>query len=405
MRWLSKGLIVFTSIVLTLVLIEAGLRLLGIEYPNFFWPDPQIGVKLRPGTKGYWLKEGGGYVSINSDGLRDREHSLEKPPNTLRIAVLGDSFAQAMEVNQEETFWAVMEKDLQGCGRLKGQQVEAINFGIAGLSTTQELLILRQRVWKYSPDVVLLAIYTNNDVAENYKPLAISWDYKDNFPYYTYQDGKWVLDDRATREFYGKLVPEEGRPWWYSLHMWAKDNLRILQLLKQCQNAAWGWWLQLQSREEEAAAYGLSAAEAQKAIFRKPTDADWQEAWRVTEGVIQMMRDEVAAQGAKFFVVVLSVDTQVHPDPSVREQYAKSVGVEDLFYPDRRLEKFCQRAGIPVLLLAPAFQEYAKAHQVHLHGFKNNFGSSLSLGFGHWNQNGHRLAGKMIAEWLCGQIP
>jgi hypothetical protein len=124
----------------------------------------------------------------------------------------------------------------------------------------------------------------------------------------------------------------------------------------------------------------------------------WQEAWEVTEALLIRMRDEVAARGAKFFVVVLSTGAQVDPDPVARAASAKGLGVSDLFYPDRRLEKFCQQEGIPVLLLAPAFQAYATAHQVHLHGFKGNIGG------GHWNQAGHRLAGEMIAKWLCGQL-
>ncbi len=148
---------------------------MGIEYPNFYEYDPVLGSQLRPGVEGYFLKEGGAYVRINSDGLRDREHSLAKPPQTLRIAVLGDSFPEAKEVDREEAFWAVMEKDLQECGNLGRRRVEVINFGQSGFGTTQGLLALRHRVWKYSPDVVLLAVLTGNDIADNsetYEPLA-----------------------------------------------------------------------------------------------------------------------------------------------------------------------------------------------------------------------------------------
>jgi len=115
--------------------------------------------------------------------------------------------------------------------------------------------------------------------------------------------------------------------------------------------------------------------------------------------LLVQMRDEVAARGARFYVVVLTSGAQVHPDPANRAVFAKSLGVPDLFYADRRLETFCQKEGIPILLLAPAFQEYATVHQVYLHGFKGN------LGGGHWNQQGHRLAGDMIARWLCNQVP
>lgn len=158
---------VLTSLVIALAFCEAGLVLLRIDFPDFYDYDPIVGSKLRPRIKGYYLKEGGGYVSINSDGLRDREHTLEKPPNTLRIAVFGDSFAEAIQVNQEEAFWAVMERGLQGCSNLRGRQVEVINFGQSGFGTAQEFLALQHRGWKYAPEIVLLTFFTGNDVTDN----------------------------------------------------------------------------------------------------------------------------------------------------------------------------------------------------------------------------------------------
>jgi hypothetical protein len=49
-----------------------------------------------------------------------------------------------------------------------------------------------------------------------------------------------------------------------------------------------------------------------------------------------------------------------------------------------------------MLALAPVFCEYAEREQVYLHGFRSNG----TLGQGHWNEDGHRLAGKVIADWL-----
>ena len=104
-QWLEKILLVLAGVIFAFVLCEVGLRLLGIEYPHFYEFDPVIGTRLRPGMKGYWLKEGGGYVSINSDGLpRPGACRQEAARILLRIAVLGDSFTEAMQVNQEEDF-------------------------------------------------------------------------------------------------------------------------------------------------------------------------------------------------------------------------------------------------------------------------------------------------------------
>ena len=57
-------------------------------------------------------------VQINaSQGLRDREYAKEKPANTLRIANLGDSFAQAFQALLEKTFWFVLEGKLLAFSR------------------------------------------------------------------------------------------------------------------------------------------------------------------------------------------------------------------------------------------------------------------------------------------------
>lgn len=390
--WKTAAFLILAGIICGLILCEAGLRFLGIEYPDFYDYDPQFGGKLRAGMEGYWLKEGGGYVRINREGLRDREHAISHPPNTLRIAVLGDSFAEAMQVNREEAFWAVMAGELQGCRNLRGRQVEVINFGQAGFGTTQELLAFRHRAQKYSPDVVLLAFYTGNDVADNSKALK----QQDYHPYHVYQDNELILDDQATREKW--LEEQRKKSWLGYFYRWRLDTFRIEQLLHHGQKAAWTWWSGREPRDNANASSKGSKVGNEKAIYLEPTEAVWNEAWRVTEGVLLLLRDEIGRTGAKFFLVVLTNDIQVHPVPSVRDEFARQLGVQDLFYPDRRLENLCRNAGIPVLLLGPHFQEYATGHQIFFHGFKN------SLGSGHWNQNGHRLAGQILAQWLCGQI-
>jgi hypothetical protein len=91
-----------------------------------------------------------------------------KPPNTLRIAVLGDSFIEAVHVPYEQSVCAVLQQELaQHCSVAPGQQVEVLNFGMTAYSTAQELLTLREEVWRYAPDVVVLALFTGNDLSDN----------------------------------------------------------------------------------------------------------------------------------------------------------------------------------------------------------------------------------------------
>lgn len=62
------------------------------------------GHRAAPGAAGWWRHEGEAFVRINRDGLRDRDHALTKPAGTFRIAVLGDSYAEARSVALESTF-------------------------------------------------------------------------------------------------------------------------------------------------------------------------------------------------------------------------------------------------------------------------------------------------------------
>jgi hypothetical protein len=395
-RWASNLLLIAGGLLVGLLLTEAGLRLIGYSYPNFYTTDGSRGVALKPGAEGWWRKEGEAYIRINSDGLRDREHERQKPAGTLRIAVLGDSYAEALQVPLERTFWAVMERELQQCASFKGQKVEVINFGVSGYGTALELITLREKVWAYSPDIVLLAVTTGNDISDNSRALKGAED----IPYFVHRDGRLVLDDSYLQSQTFRLRQSILN----RMLRWARNYSRTAQALFQAYYAFLQYRASRQQQpgqqatapaiEQPAPAVGLETGLAET-IYHEPTSAAWKEAWQVTEELIVMMRDEVAQRGARFLVVTLSSGIQVHPDVAARREFLRSIGASDLYYPDRRIKALGERAGFPVLNLAPAMADYAEQQKVFLHGF------GQSLGGGHWNERGHSPAGEMIAQKLC----
>jgi hypothetical protein len=95
-RLLGKLLLVAGSLLLTLLVVEFSLRIIGFSDPSLFYIyDHDRGIALRPSAEGWWRNEGENYVRINSQGFHDHERALIKQPGTLRIAVLGDSYAEA----------------------------------------------------------------------------------------------------------------------------------------------------------------------------------------------------------------------------------------------------------------------------------------------------------------------
>ena len=115
--------------VISFVLVEASLRVLGISYPVFHTHDPIRGKALLPGKEGWYRSEGQAFIRINSAGFRDREHAIAKKKLTYRIAILGDSYMEARQVALEHTFGRRLEGYLRTCDVDQCQEIETLSFG------------------------------------------------------------------------------------------------------------------------------------------------------------------------------------------------------------------------------------------------------------------------------------
>src|SRR5262245_17000272 len=110
------------SVVLTCALAEVVLRALGYgalhdvySRPELFWRhDDLLGWSLEPNARGRYTGprpypiEFDSTIETNSQGLRGPEVG-PREPGELRILLLGDSFAAGFEVEQRETFAALLE--------------------------------------------------------------------------------------------------------------------------------------------------------------------------------------------------------------------------------------------------------------------------------------------------------
>jgi hypothetical protein len=401
-KWFAKFLLLLFGFLLGLGIAEAALRAVGYSYPEFYQRDDVVGVSLLPGARGWYRREGEAYIRINNDGLRDFDHSLTKPANTFRIAVVGDSYCEALSVDLNEAFWSVMKTDLEQCAAFGGKQIEVINFGVSGYGTAQELLTLHQKVLKYSPDLVLLAMTTNNDITDNSRALKKT----DDVPYFVYRGDLLTLDDSflASRGFrFNNSNLGRFSAWWRThsrvvgASIQGQRGLKVLIASWRAKRAAQSTAPPASAEKSDLFARADELG-ADNLVYLEPTNVIWNEAWRVTEGLLTRMRDDVNASGAKFIVVTLSNGPQVLPDPRAREYFMQRFGITDLFYPDHRIKSLGEREHIPVITLAPELQEYAQRNNVFLHGFDNN------LGNGHWNRIGHRIAGQLIAKKICEDV-
>ncbi len=362
-----------------LLLAELLLRVVGVSYPLPYEPDRFCGSRLHPGFTAWFTKEGRALVHINSAGFRDVEHTVPKPPHTVRIAVLGDSFAEAMQVPLDRTFWSVLERELSLKKTFGTDRVEVLNFGVSGYGTAQELQALRNHVWPYSPDIVLLTFLAGNDVRNNSRELE-----PDKVrPFFTLRDGQLVLDSSFLED------PEfrKAGGTWTRNKVAAINASRLLQLVNEWKNRA-----SASSADASRSASRAHTSSGEPDAFQEHPTGAWLAAWQVTERLVSQMHKECDEHGARFCVAIVTEDFQVHPDPSERQRIMAERKITDPHAADRRIEAIGRREGFSVIRLSDTICQYANANHAFVHGFSNT-----RWGTGHWNELGHRLAGERIA--------
>ena len=220
------------GLLIGLLVPEVALRIAGVEYKLYRIVDDDKGWIYRPGDAGWYRLEGESYVTINREGFLDRDHDEAKPKDVFRIALLGDSFVAAREVPPENEFATILEQTLDGCEALQGQAAEVVKFGIAGYGTDQELITLRQNVWKYDPDLVVLAFFTENDIANNTR-------YLNDHLYNVQKPGKpyFIFDERQELVIDDSFLSSEAylaqKSWQHQVYQSLKSRLRLLQVMSR----------------------------------------------------------------------------------------------------------------------------------------------------------------------------
>lgn len=361
-RWrqpLGNALLLVASLTISLACLELGLRI--AEGPHderadratqprdnefaFYQYDSLLGWKNRPGAAGWFLlPDSRTYVRINSQGLRDIEHSY-RPGATPRILVLGDSFTWGFGVERFQRFTDLVWRLVEPC-------VEIVNTGVAGYGTDQELLYYRTEGFKYSPRLVILA-FTLNDVVNNRHPMQYTYPK----PQFELHNGKLVLQNVP--------VPPRTAPWSqrYTLDQALPPRFwRVKQFLRD-HLRSYAFFI-----DPIKSLVGHDIYKSESAIPDDP----------LTEALLLETRRDVESQGAKLTVVMVP-DKRLVLTGRGRDTWE--------WY-----TRFLAGAGFHYVDLLPAFQEASDR------GEELFFPSDP-----HWNLAGHRVAAHAIWAGLTRQ--
>jgi len=105
----------------------------------------------------YRLKANSEQCNTNAMGYMGRDYPQEKPGK--RIVIIGDSVAAGVGVPYEKSFGKLVEKKLNADFE---SAYEVIVLAVPGYSTSQEIVLLKDEVFQYNPDLIVVGYHLND---------------------------------------------------------------------------------------------------------------------------------------------------------------------------------------------------------------------------------------------------
>jgi len=157
-----------SSLFITVFAVETILRISGITatypekrshyYSSPYLPQDRGWLHIRPANDVIRLKtpEYEFERRTNSLGLSDIEHPVAKDSNEFRIIGIGDSFTEGDGADKDSTWIKFLERSLRK--QNPERKLRFMNAGVCGSDPFFEYILLRDKLLKYKPDLVILAI-------------------------------------------------------------------------------------------------------------------------------------------------------------------------------------------------------------------------------------------------------
>ncbi|WP_447971246.1 SGNH/GDSL hydrolase family protein [Nitrospira sp. M1] len=118
---------------------------------------PGMGHEHVPNQSGTYM---GVPVAINAVGWRDKDYTVEKPNDVVRIMMLGDSVTFGWGAEPEGVTSYVLESLLNQQESPKG--FEVLNTGIGNTNTAMQTAYFLHEGFRYDPDIVVLNYFIND---------------------------------------------------------------------------------------------------------------------------------------------------------------------------------------------------------------------------------------------------
>ena len=139
-----------------LVFFEIFFQLSEIKLPSYITDSHLLGRSLVPNARISYRNESFNLTSINEFGYLGKAYPKKKQSNVYRIAIIGDSYVEGLQVKTKHHFSSILENRLNS--KTSNTKVEILNFGRSGLNFRSIYIQYELIAKSYNPDMIIIFV-------------------------------------------------------------------------------------------------------------------------------------------------------------------------------------------------------------------------------------------------------
>jgi lysophospholipase L1-like esterase len=317
-------------------------------------------VRLKPGARGVWRvrDEIAAPFRVNAQGWNSGvgDYRIERMPGVPLVAVVGDSFVEALQVPPDRS---IAERLAERLAADIGP-AEVYRFGISGAPLSQYVRMIEREVLRYSPDWIVIVL-VHNDFDESF--LHRTGHYMASFVRVEVSEGRVV----------GDVAPVPFEAGWRELLL-RSATVRWLRYRRQVTRE--GLRRALSRADEARYEAGIDV----DAVAGRMTDIE-----AATDHLFGRLADLAGSAGAELLLVMDGNRELIYAGLDPADSTASEL--------NRLAERLAAAHGIPFLDLHEAF-----AADWSMHGRRFEFRHDT-----HWNEHGHALAADAVADRMLDE--
>lgn len=338
-------------------------KILPIAEVSLYGPDNETGYAQRPNISGIWITENRAHVETNSLGLRDKPLEITKPAGQQRVALIGDSFAEALQVDLEETYQTIVEQTLSSATK----NIELINLGLAGATPAVQMARARSRGLSFQPDLFLFMT--------NFSDFTVESEDDSHFPAYVVQaDGHAVLQygfrDSRVFKLRASALGQAG--------YWILDHSKLVTLINNRKNQG----------------------DARISNYVSPSPSSCE---RQRDSAIVLLRDSMPAHTAARLDAFISDLDHLSRTGNLTPVILSIVNLPGCTEDDRKnLISLLQKRFEEKNVITVDFESVLQKTLTYHSGLKETdlYGFGIRKGNGHLNEIGHKIYAEAVSNIL-----